>query len=558
MVWPGKSSSRRAAGGTGASGEPGHRAPPRAPEAEGRAGSGGVGCVPAPSAAARGRSRPGNRRAPTPARATRAWPPRPAMRSLPPPLPGAPVGWAASPASPGSLRREPSGGTGRRGGFVPRGPTARGPVSWRRRHCSGGPASPRACCRALAMRQRGRRARRAPRRAAGQPGCQLPPRPPALTAGVRPSPRPAARRSPASTSPPPRPAPAPPPPPPPPPQEGRREGRREAVGRGGPEPVPGARQEAPAAAGGAIRGPPGSRRAPRPQRLLRPRPRRPGRSLRRGEGSAPAARIPPAPSPTTHRGGQTPFSSPGGCRHLDAPSAKGPGGGDPPEHGDRPWLKRPKTAEENQRHRGAGPPGAEGEGGISRKRRNRSRDRKKKVRGGRLGGRAASREAEAPGGGRWGKGRGGAGETGDAGLRGGRAVLPSAGRAGQERWRRGLRSGRRRTGQGSGRAERAARRLRARRSPPARRRQHLGQTPPEGPAPPGGTFVPPSPWSAPGWGLLAASPGLKEAALGNAALGSGDRSAALLRLSLVDEASLILKWRKASITFHLMNLREAP
>ena len=60
----------------------------------------------------------------------------------------------------------------------------------------------------------------------------------------------------------------------------------------------------------------------------------------------------------------------------------------------------------------------------NRKRRNRSRDRKKKVRGG--GGGAASLEAEEPG------------ETGGRGApRPVEKMLPSAGRAGQERWREG-------------------------------------------------------------------------------------------------------------------------
>lgn len=107
-----------------------------------------------------------------------------------------------------------------------------------------------------------------------------------------------------------------------------------------PEPVPGARQE--------LRprreAPSGGRRAAAARLALsasRGRvPADPAAASPRGEGSSPRRAGPPAPP---LRGGQTPFFLPGRVSPPGSPSAKGPGGGDPPEHGDRPWLKRPNS-----------------------------------------------------------------------------------------------------------------------------------------------------------------------------------------------------------------------
>lgn len=154
------------------------------------------------------------------------------------------------------------------------------------------------------------------------------------------------------------------------------------------------------------------------------------------------------------------------------------------------------------------------------------------------GGRQAGRQRrpEVAAGGR------GAAEPGETGGRGAprpvEAMLPSAGRAGQERWRErasqrpeedGARGWKGRAG--GPEAEGAQEPARPRRpfSTLDRRR---------GPGAAGRNFSSPRPpWSAPGWGLLAVSPGLsKEAALGNAAPGSGDRSARRLPGDPLSEA----------------------
>lgn len=175
MVWPGKSSSRRAAGGTGASGEPGHRAPPRAPEAEGRAGVRWGGMRPGPLGRRPGALQARNRRAPDPrpGHAGLASAPRDAVDSAAASRRAGRLG--SLPRVPRLVAAGPSGSSRRRGGFVPRDPTARGPVrlaaaalQWR------SPAGPRACCRALAMRQRGRRARRASSGRRGSPAASCP------------------------------------------------------------------------------------------------------------------------------------------------------------------------------------------------------------------------------------------------------------------------------------------------------------------------------------------------------------------------------------------------